>query len=151
MIIEIDDNHYQELKELLLSQIARFTKECDQKHKRAARQPDAKSKRYYTNQAGICVANSMVLSKFLEVAPLPHRKRPSPESVLVDIEGVTFAVEYDYQPEERQTRYEPGCSEELTINNVYVVTDGFISDNIGPALNDSMIDIIHEKLMVWRS
>ena len=64
--MNIDKLLWQEAKEILLSEIARFGKEADKKYKRSKLpQLEISSKTFYQKQAAICVANAHALGQFV--------------------------------------------------------------------------------------
>ena len=46
-----------------------------------------------------------------------------------DYDFVVVVEEFDYQPEERQTYWHPGCPEEIIPTDGYVECDGLVPEN----------------------
>ncbi len=59
----------------------------------------------------------------------------------IEIEDVTFIVDYDYQPKEEPTLTYPGCDEEATLNAVFV-GDVDVFKNLPERLKDKITDVI---------
>jgi hypothetical protein len=61
---------------------------------------------------------------------------------IVDINGLVFDVEFDYQPKEAETLYYPGCNESIDITGVKVQ-----SVEVGEFISTYWIGRIKEELM----
>jgi len=59
----------------------------------------------------------------------------------VNILGLQFEVEYDYQPEELQELYYPGCPLEVTLTALYIE-----GENVIEILNDNWIGKLEEQI-----
>lgn len=61
---------------------------------------------------------------------------------IVDINGLVFDVEFDYQPKEAETLYYPGCPASIDITGVKMQTV-----EVGEIINPYWLDRIEETLM----
>jgi hypothetical protein len=61
---------------------------------------------------------------------------------IVTVSGITFDVEFDYQPKEMETMYYPGCNESIDITCVKMQ-----DVEIGEIINPYWLGRIEETLM----
>lgn len=60
----------------------------------------------------------------------------------VNIQGLQFEVEYDYQPYEPQEQHYPGAAEEVVLTAIYI--DG---QDVIEILNDYWINRLEEQIL----
>lgn len=61
--------------------------------------------------------------------------------------GVPLSCHFDYQPAERQTFYEPGCPEEVSLNACYIDcfdVSELLETDLGK-IADKVLEEIHEQ------
>ena len=61
---------------------------------------------------------------------------------IVDINGLVFDVEFDYQPKEAETLYYPGCNESIDITGV-----SMLGIEIGEIISTYWLGRIEEELL----
>ena len=64
-------------------------------------------------------------------------------TVVVQVQGITFLVDYDHQKKEHATLTYPGCPESVEINSISVNGSGDITE----CLSAYCWDLIREKIM----
>ena len=65
----------------------------------------------------------------------------------VEYKGVELEVEYDYQPEEAEERFYPGCSEQITITDIKIgdVSVWELLEDDVDSIEELMYDIRNEN------